>query len=105
CAVAAPQNPRALRGLWRPSEPYKAGAATDLPDVPFQLLTSLSLDAAAWRTIARNAAWQMTRMNLATFARHGVFEDRALVRVVAERLRDPAQIRKARVFPYQLMVA
>lgn len=103
--VGRPYDPQALPELVQAYEAYKTGASTQLPDVPFQLLTSLSLDAAAWRQIARNAAWQMTRMNLATFARHGVFEDPALVRVVAERLRDPAQIRKARVFPYQLMVA
>jgi 60 kDa SS-A/Ro ribonucleoprotein len=103
--VGRPHDPEALPELVKAFEAYKSGASTELPDVPFQLLTSLPLDAAAWRQIARNAPWQMTRMNLATFARHGVFEDPALVRVVAERLRDPAQIRKAKVFPYQLMVA
>lgn len=103
--VGRPHDPAALPGIVKALQAYGAGATTELPDVPFQLLTSLSLDAAAWRQIARNAGWQMTRMNLATFARHGVFEDRALVRVVADRLRDPAQLRKAKVFPYQLMVA
>jgi 60 kDa SS-A/Ro ribonucleoprotein len=103
--VGRPYDPQALPELVQAFEAYKTGASTQLPDVPFQLLTSLSLDAAAWRQIARNAPWQMTRMNLATFARHGVFDDPALVHMVAERLRDPEQLRKARVFPYQLMVA
>jgi len=103
--VGRPHDPEALPTVVKAYEAYKRGATTEVPDVPFQLLTSLSLDAAAWRGIARNAQWQMTRMNLNTFARHGVFEDRGLVRLVAERLRDPAAIRKARVFPYQLMVA
>jgi 60 kDa SS-A/Ro ribonucleoprotein len=58
-----------------------------------------------WTAIARRAPWQMTRMNLNTFARHGVFSDRKVTQVVAERLREPANVRRARVFPYQLMVA
>src|SRR5690606_29623344 len=86
-------------------EAFKLGRTKELPDVPFQLLTSLPLDSKAWRQIARNAKWQMTRMNLATFARHGVFEDRTLVRQLAARLRNADEVRKARAFPYQLMVA
>jgi 60 kDa SS-A/Ro ribonucleoprotein len=76
-----------------------------VPDVPFQMLTSLPLTAKDWQQIARQASWQMTRMNLNTFARHGVFEEAEMVALVANRLRDPQLIEKARVFPYQLMVA
>ena len=47
----------------------------------------------------------MTRMNLNTFARHGVFDEAGMAELIAERLRDPLKIAKARVFPYQLMVA
>ena len=46
-----------------------------MPDVPFQMLTALDLGPREWRAIARRAPWQMTRMNLNTFARHGVFDD------------------------------
>jgi len=73
--------------------------------VPFQMLTAQPLTGAQWGEIARTASWQMTRMNLNTFLRHGVFKDRAMVRLVANRLRDAKSIRKARVFPYQLMAA
>ncbi|MEI9894005.1 MAG: TROVE domain-containing protein [Chthoniobacter sp.] len=44
-------------------------------------------------------------MNLNTFARHGVFDDKALVRQIASRLRDPHKVRRARCFPYQLLTA
>jgi 60 kDa SS-A/Ro ribonucleoprotein len=44
-------------------------------------------------------------MNLNTFARHGVFGEPGIADLVAQRLRDPLQIARARVFPYQLMVA
>jgi 60 kDa SS-A/Ro ribonucleoprotein len=83
----------------------KAGERGQAPDVPFQMLTSLDLGQAEWTAIARRAPWQMTRMNLNTFARHGVFDVDGMPALIAERLRNPAAIRKARVFPYQLMAA
>ena len=76
-----------------------------VPDVPFQYLTSLELTTNQWKTIARNASWQTTRMNLNTFLRHGVFEDKELVSKVAARLRSEEEIRRAKAFPYQLMTA
>jgi 60 kDa SS-A/Ro ribonucleoprotein len=47
----------------------------------------------------------MTRMNLNTFARHGVFGVEGMTELIAERLRNPELVRRARVFPYQLMAA
>ncbi|HEV8591630.1 MAG TPA: TROVE domain-containing protein, partial [Pyrinomonadaceae bacterium] len=86
-------------------ERFKNGDSPKLPDVPFQLLTALPLGPNEWTSIARNAPWQMTRMNLNTFQRHGVFADETLVKIIADRLRDRDSIRKARVFPYQLLSA
>jgi len=85
-------------------ELFKKGEGS-VPDVPFQMLTSMDLSTKDWSEIARNASWQMTRMNLNTFARHGVFNDSELVDLVASRLASENLVRKARVFPYQLMVA
>jgi len=86
-------------------EAWKKDRTLPLPDVPFQLLTSTPLDTPAWCAIARQSSWQATRMNLNTFVRHGVFTVAGMAELVAERLRDEASIRTARVFPYQLMVA
>lgn len=86
-------------------ERFKAGVSADVPDVPFQMLTALPLGNSEWTAIARDAPWQMTRMNLNTFQRHGVFEDAEMVKVIAERLRSADAIRRARVFPFQLMSA
>ncbi|MCR5163847.1 MAG: hypothetical protein K6C40_07500 [Thermoguttaceae bacterium] len=58
----------------RQFEAFKAGETTEAPDVPFQFLTALPLTKEQWTEIAQNASWQTTRMNLNTFARHGVFE-------------------------------
>jgi 60 kDa SS-A/Ro ribonucleoprotein len=98
---AADQLPQLVRRF----EQYKSDKTGEVPDVPFQLLTSLSLGPAEWTAIARNASWQTTRMNLNTFARHGVFDVPGLTELVAERLRDPKAIAKARVLPYQLLMA
>ncbi len=87
-------------------EAFKASRdASAVPDVPFQMLTALDLGPAHWAQIARTASWQTTRMNLNTFARHGVFAGADLTRLIAQRLRDPDKVRKARVFPYQLLAA
>ena len=44
-------------------------------------------------------------MNLNTFARHGVFEEAGMAEHIAARLRDAGEIARARVFPYQLLLA
>jgi len=95
----------ALPDVVRNFEAFKRGESKDIPDVPFQMLTALELGTPEWTAIARRAPWQMTRMNLNTFARHGVFGQAGLPELIADRLRDPKAIAKARVFPYQLMVA
>lgn len=91
--------------LSQKSTKRKKATVPPLPDVPFQMLTALPLDKAQWTQVAANAGWTMTRMNLNTFARHGVFEDQGMVRRVAKRLADTDEVRKARVFPYQLLCA
>src|SRR5687768_14768450 len=98
----------ALPEVVRSFEAFKKGEAGhkgDIPDVPFQMLTALELGTAEWTAIARRAPWQMTRMNLNTFARHGVFIQEGMTELIAERLRDPEKVAKARVFPYQLLSA
>jgi 60 kDa SS-A/Ro ribonucleoprotein len=103
--VGRAHDPATLPALVREFEAFKAGDRANVPDVPFQMLTALELGTAEWTAIARRAPWQMTRMNLNTFARHGVFEQPGLTELIAQRLADPEQVKKARVFPYQLMVA
>src|SRR5262249_8196878 len=97
--------PDAMPDVARKFEAYKRGDTREVPDVPFQMLTALELGTLEWTAIARRAPWQMTRMNLNTFARHGVFGQPGMADLVADRLRDPKAIAKAPVFPYQLMVA
>lgn len=93
--------PEAIKAL----EQFRDDVAAPVPDVPFQLLTALPLRPQHWVAIACQAPWQMTRMNLNTFARHEVFKVGGMAQRIAERLRDPVAIRRARVFPYQLLSA
>src|SRR5262245_40495902 len=98
-------NPDALPKLVMQFEQFKAGDALEVPDLPFMLLSALPLSQKDWVEIAKNASWQTTRMNLNTFARHGVFQAEGLADLIAARVRDADEIRRARVFPYQLMTA
>jgi len=107
--IGKPVDEAALPPLTQAFERFKrdsaAGMATDVPDVPFQMLTALPLNAAQWAQIARSGSWQMARQNLNTFARQGVFEIPGMAEVVAAKLRDPQALAKARVMPYQLLAA
>lgn len=78
---------------------------TPMPNVDFRLLDSLPLDKEEWKEIARNAKWMMTRMNLNTFQRHGVFEDPEMVKMIAARLADRDEVLRSRNYPYQLFQA
>ncbi|MGN6368747.1 MAG: RNA-binding protein [Phycisphaerae bacterium] len=95
-----------LPEIVRQFEAFKKGETKDVPDVPFQMLTALPLGTNEWKAIAKSASWQTTRMNLNTFARHGVFsEGQAMSRLIAARLANKELVQKARAFPYQLMNA
>ncbi len=103
--LGCPHNADALPPLVRQFEAFKRRDSKVAPEVPFQMLTALNLRQADWIEIAKNASWQMTRMNLNTFARHGVFAQKDVARLVANRLRDPQKVRQARCFPYQLLTS
>ena len=95
----------ALPALVQQFEAFKAGDRRVVPDVPFQMLAAAGLGRREWCDVARRGSWQMTRMNLNTFARHGVFEEPQITEQIAARLRDASEIARARVFPYQLLAA
>ena len=103
--IGKPHDPQALPAQVRAFEAWKRERGDELPDVPFQMLTALALSPQEWAQCALRGGWQMLRMNLNTFRRQGVFELPGMVDAVAARLRDPQEIAKARVFPYQLMAA
>jgi 60 kDa SS-A/Ro ribonucleoprotein len=103
--IGKPYDVLALPEVAQALEAFKRNPELDPPDVPFQMLTALPLTKEHWAQIGRKAGWQMLRMNLNTFARHGAFDVGWFPRRAAEKLRDKDAIRKARVFPYQLLAA
>ncbi len=74
-----------------------------LPDVPNEMLTSLRLTKDQWVRLAQRANWQFTRMNLNSFLAHGVFDDKQMISSIANKIKDPEQIKSNSVFPYQLL--
>jgi 60 kDa SS-A/Ro ribonucleoprotein len=103
--IGKPFDAEALPAQLKAFEAYKLDRTQPLPDVPFQMLTALELGAEDWARIASNGGWQMVRMNLNTFGRHGVYALPGMTDMIAEKLRDAEAIAKAGVFPYQLMAA
>jgi len=103
--IGKPYQAEALPPVLAAFEAYKRDRAQPLPDVPFQMLTALELSPQAWAQIAARGGWHMVRMNLNTFARHGVYAVPGAVEAIAAKLRDAESIAKAKVFPYQLLSA
>jgi 60 kDa SS-A/Ro ribonucleoprotein len=103
--VGRPYDVAALPAAVQAYEAFKRAPVGELPALPFQYFTSLALDVSHWRALARQASWQTLRQNLNAFARHGVFDDAATTAALAAKLADPEQVRRARVFPYQLLMA
>ena len=103
--LGKPHNVALLPEVVQEFERFKAGESAAVPDVPFQMLTGVPLSRDAWCSIAANGSWQMVRMNLNTFARHGVFEVKGMTELVARKVKDERAVVQARVFPYQLLAA
>ncbi len=103
--IGKPFDADALSPQLTAFEAYKKDRTQPVPDVPFQMLTSLDLSTEDWAQIARQGSWQMVRMNLNTFGRHGVYQVPGMTDIIAAKLRDAGVIAKARVFPYQVMAA
>lgn len=101
--LGKPHDATQLPTVVQQLEAFRRGETAAVPDVPFQLLTSKGLDRSHWLAIARNASWQTARMNLNTFLRHGVFDDEATTRHLAQLLRDRSIIARTGAFPYQIM--
>lgn len=98
-------NEEALPDFVQVWERFKKDPIGEAPNVPWEMLTGLKLTKEHWIGMASRASWQTTRMNLNTFKRHGVFDDKEALNGIAARLRDPGEIQNSRVFPYQLFMA
>ena len=82
----------------------------EIPKVPFEMVEGLPLTTDQWKTLALRQSFQSLRQRLNTFNRKGVFgtpdkPDTETIKAVAAKLRDREAIKKAKVMPYQVMIA
>lgn len=103
--IGKPYDPDQLPAEIAAFEAWKRYREGPLPHVPFEWLTAFELSAEQWVELASRMGWQALRMNLNTLARKGAFAVEGATDMVAARLGDEAALSKARVLPYQLMVA
>ena len=104
--IGKPYDVAALPAEIAAFEAWKRDNTLPLPPVPFEWLTAFPLSAEQWGEIAlTRMGWQALRMNLNTLARQGAFDVKGVAEAVAARLADGDAIGRARVMPYQLMVA
>jgi 60 kDa SS-A/Ro ribonucleoprotein len=103
--IGKPYDVGALPAEIAEFEAWKRDPSLALPEVPFEWLTAFELSAGQWAELASRMGWQALRMNLNTLARKGAFAVEGVTERVAGRLADPDALSKARVLPYQLMVA
>jgi len=97
-----------LPEIVRQYELFKKNHEGAIPNVDFRMLDSVLNKEEAkklWAAQAQNGGWQMTRMNLNNFQKYGVFENAELTSQVASRLANVEDVRKARAYPYQLLMA
>ena len=101
-------RPYDVAGLPQPIaafEAWKKAPEGALPAVPFAWLTAFPLTAEQWGTLAGQMGWQALRINLNTLARHGAFQVKGVTETVVARLENEDAMGRARVMPYQLMMA
>jgi 60 kDa SS-A/Ro ribonucleoprotein len=103
--IGRPYDVAALPAEIAAFEAWKRAPEGELPPVPFEWLTALSLNAQQWAALVDRMGWQALRMNLNALARNGAFDVKGVTAKVAARLADAEALRKVRPMPYQLMVA
>lgn len=99
------QNWEDLPSLLRHVHAFRDGDTTEAPNVDMRALTNNELTLDNWKSIALNMPWNTLRMNLNTLSRHGVFNDENLVSVLANKLRDPDEVRRTKAMPYSILTA
>jgi 60 kDa SS-A/Ro ribonucleoprotein len=89
----------------RAFEAFKTDPTGTPPEVNFQFLSSVKMDAKQWSALSETMSWHTLRMNLNTLERNGVLADKKAVDAIAAKLADPKTIKALKVFPYQIMSA
>ena len=83
-------------------EDFKKGVG-EVPSVPFQMLSNITLTKEQWKTVAKNMTWNQLRLNLNTLHRNGVLHE--LEDFISNKLSDKNEVLKSGVFPYAIYTA
>jgi 60 kDa SS-A/Ro ribonucleoprotein len=94
-----------LPALVKAYEAFRVSPVGDIPNAPFEMLLGLQLSADDWKAVAAKATWVQTFKSLNTFSRQGVLKDPKMVELIAAKLVNHELIEKAKVFPYQILMA
>lgn len=81
---------------------WKADRSLPVPDVNFRLIDSVQPTTSEWSQILKSCSWNTLRMNLATFSRHNVFDDRSNLKFACDKLESEMP---KNVFPYEIFAA
>jgi 60 kDa SS-A/Ro ribonucleoprotein len=103
--IAYSQPYENLPEIIRTYEAWKKDKSLPMPAINFRFLDNEKLTNEQWYEIACNANWITTLKNLNSFASHGVFDNAAMTGMIASRLVNAEEIKRTRVFPYQIMMA
>ena len=102
-AIGKPADAAALPQVVQDLMAFRAGASAKVPEVPFQMLSDLTLSPAQWAEVAGRASWATLRQGLNMLNRKGAFAVPGVVEQAASVLRDPTRIKAAKAMPYQLL--
>jgi 60 kDa SS-A/Ro ribonucleoprotein len=94
-----------LPAIVKEYEAWKKDKSLPVPAINFRFLDNEKLSTAQWADIASKANWLTTLKNLNAYADHGVFGVDGMTDMIAARLSNADEIRKVKVFPYQIMMA
>ncbi len=103
--VAQTVNFQDLPQVVKDFENFKNGKTTETPNVSFQMLTALDLSSQNWIDLALKSSFTQVRMNLNTFNRHGVFNNKEVLKKIVNKLTDKEEVSKSKLFPYQVMMS
>lgn len=74
-------------------------------DLPYEVVTSRLPTPGAWAALAFKAPFMNMLRNLNNYEKYGVFKNAELKALVISRLKDEAQIRKSKLFPFRFLAA
>jgi len=94
-----------LPSIVKEFEAWKKDKTLPVPALNFRFLDNEKLSTEQWADIASKANWLTTLKNLNAYADHGVFGVENMTDLIAARLGNADDVRKTRVFPYQIMMA